>query len=257
MIKGDLHVHTNYCDGKSSAEETVLKAIKLGLSVIGFSGHGYTSFDTRYCMTRTESYRAEISALSGKYKERIKILCGVERDLFGEECPWADFTIGSVHYMKVEDELVDVDESPEKLLVAAKKYFDGDVLSLCEIYFDEVGSVAEKLHPDIIGHFDLISKFNEDGALFDEDSPRYINAWKKAVDKLLAADIPFEINTGAICRGYRSVPYPSGDQVKYIASKGGRFILTSDCHFADNLCFEFPKWEKWAKELGARITDIF
>ena len=93
--------------------------------------------------------------------------------------------------------------------------------------------------------------------MFDEDSPRYINAWKKAVDKLLAADIPFEINTGAICRGYRSVPYPSAAQVKYIASKGGRFILTSDCHFADNLCFEFPKWEKWAKELGARITDIF
>ena len=256
MIKGDFHVHTNFCDGKSSAEETVLKAIELGLSVIGFSGHGYTPFDTSYCMTRTESYRAEISALSEKYKDRIKILCGVERDLFGEEAPWAEYTIGSVHYMKIENELVDVDESPEKLIAAAEKYFGGDMLSLCEIYFDEVGSVAETLHPDIIGHFDLITKFNGNNALFDESSPRYTAAWKKAADKLLLADIPFEINTGAICRGYKSVPYPCEAQVKYIASKGGRFVLTSDCHFADNLCFELTKWEAWAKSFGAEITDI-
>lgn len=256
MTKGDYHVHTTHCDGKSTAEDTVKRAIELGLETVGFSGHGYTPFDTRYSMSEGAlEYRAEILSLCEKYKGRIKILCGVERDLYGAAALWAEYSIGSVHYMRIEDEYVAVDETPEILREAAKKYFGGDMLSLCEVYFEHVGRVAKELHPDIIGHFNLMSKFNEREKLFDEHTPRYIAAWKKAADKLIPYGVPFEINTGAISRGYASRPYPSEEQIKYIAGKGGGFIMSSDCHSAENLCFEFCKWRAWAESLGAEIKE--
>lgn len=256
MTRADYHVHTTHCDGKSTAEETVKRAIELGLETVGFSGHGHTPFDTHYCMSGdAREYRAELLSLRGKYKGKIEILCGVERDLYGAAAPWAEYSIGSVHYMRIEGEYVAVDETPEILCAAAQKYFGGDMLSLCEVYFEHVGRVAGDLHPDIIGHFDLISKFNEREKLFDEHDPRYIAAWKKAADKLIPHGIPFEINTGAISRGCTSRPYPSEAQIKYIAENGGRFILTSDCHSAENLCFEFSKWRAWAKRLGAELEE--
>ena len=45
----NYHTHTNYCDGKNTAEEIVKKAIELGLSELGFSGHSYTDFDLDFC----------------------------------------------------------------------------------------------------------------------------------------------------------------------------------------------------------------
>ena len=72
----NYHTHTTYCDGKSTAEEMVQKAIEHGLSELGFSGHSYTKFDLEPCMTRagTELYKKEINALKEKYKDKIKIL---------------------------------------------------------------------------------------------------------------------------------------------------------------------------------------
>ena len=129
------------------------------------------------------------------------------------------------------------------------------MISVCEKYFDIVAKVYEKTKCDIIGHFDLITKYNEREKIIDTENPRYIAAWKKAVDALILANVPFEINLGAIFRGMRTTPYPSGEQIRYIASRGGKFILTSDSHSADTVALDFPKWKEWAKELGAEFVE--
>ena len=100
-----------------------------------------------------------------------------------------------------------------------------------------------KCGADIIGHFDLISKFNEAGALFDEADPRYIAASRAAADALLKTGKPFEINTGAISRGYRTAPYPSKALRDYIRQKGGSFLLSSDSHAKESLCCGFDMLE--------------
>ena len=253
----DYHVHTTFCDGKSEAEETVLAAIEKGVSVLGFSGHGYTAHDGSYCMSleNTEKYIAEINRLREKYKDKIEIRLGIEQDFFGETVPWAEYRIGSVHYMKFGDEYVDVDGGNDLLIYAADKYFGGDMMCVCEAYFEIVGKVFEKTACDIIGHFDLLTKYNEQKRIIDTDNPRYIAAWRKAVDKLLPAKKPFEINLGAIFRGMRTAPYPSAEQIEYIASKGGVFILTSDSHSADTVCRDFETWKLWTEALGAKIIE--
>lgn len=250
MITKDLHMHTAYCDGKDTPEDMVLSAVDKGLDTVGISSHSYTFFDESYCMQKEDipRYIAELRYLRAKYFDRIHVLCGVEQDYYSD-CPKDefDYIIGSVHYIKVGDEYIPVDESVEILRAAVQKHFGGDVYALCELYFDTVADVVEKTRCDIIGHFDLISKFIEREPLFDTEHPRYVKAWKAAADRLVTYDVPFEINTGAISRGYRTQPYPDEEMIAYIKAKGGRLILSSDAHSKENIAYKFEEYEPLLK----------
>lgn len=244
-MRQDLHTHTNYCDGKNSPEEMVLSAIEKGLDRIGICTHGYTDFDESYCIPheRYGEFQAEIAALKEKYKDRIEVLCGVEQDVLSNtETDGFDYVIGSAHYVTAGDELVIVDGLSEILQYICEEFYGGDYYAVAENYYENVAQIAERTDCDLIGHFDLITKFNEGGVLFDEDNPRYIAAWKAAADKLLKSGKPFEINTGAISRGYRTAPYPSDAIKKYIIENGGRFILSSDAHSTDTIAYDFEKY---------------
>lgn len=240
----DLHVHTTFSDGKNTPEEVVLAAIAKGMTSLGFSDHSYTPFDTSYCIPKEQlrAYRDTITGLKEQYAHQIQLRLGIEQDLYAEDdTDGYDYVIGSVHYVKAGEAYLPVDESRDILVAGAEKYFGGDLYALAEAYFAAVSQVAEVLQPDIIGHFDLISKFNENGNLFDETHPRYVAAWQAAADKLLQSGIPFEINTGAVSRGYRTTPYPAAPIRAYLADRGAKFLWSSDSHRADTLCFGFPK----------------
>ena len=257
MILQDLHTHTVYCDGKNTPEEMVLAAIEKGMARIGFSGHGYTDFDTIYCMSEdgVRKYCAEIACLKEKYKGQIEILCGVEQDYYAtaSTAPF-DYVIGSVHYVKVGDTYLPVDESEQTLLESVNTYFGGDIYAFAEQYFSTVGDVLARTNADIIGHFDLLSKFNEGGKMFDETHPRYVAAYVSAIDRLLPYGKPFEVNTGAISRGYRTHPYPSTAMLEYIAAKGGSVILGGDSHSKETLCYQFERWYKECQRIGVPVV---
>ena len=302
MQNFDLHMHTTYCDGKDSAEVMVLSAIENGLAFAGISGHSFTPHDQSYCMSRegTQRYIEEISALKQKYADQITLLLGTEMDRYADiDLSPYDYYIGSVHYIfsdegiKKREEILarhgggaaggasdqetaasdaeietlakyedwsPVDDGPEDLQRFAENY-DG-LMDVAEMYFETVGEVVSATNCDVIGHFDLITKFNEPVEIFDTSDERYIAAWKKAIDRIFddcaerfksgfrnrletlgvleAGDKPvFEINTGAISKGDRTVPYPSADQISYIKSKGGLLILSSDSHAAGTICNGF------------------
>ena len=245
MILSDFHTHTTFSDGKNSPEEMVQRAINLGVRAIGFSDHSYTFFDESYCISKNniQNYINTITDLKKKYRSKIEIYCGIEQDFYSSaETDCYDYVIGSVHYVKAGDSYIPIDESIDGLKSTVDKYFGGDALSLCEEYFKTVSKVLEKTNADIIGHFDLISKFNGEN-LFSETNERYISAWKNALDELLKYNKPFEINTGAIFRGYKKFPYPSKEMIDYIKEKGGKFVLSSDAHSVDGIGFQFDKWK--------------
>lgn len=259
MIRTDFHVHTTFCDGKHTPREMVEAAINGGLIAIGFSTHSFTHFDESYCILeeREAEYRAEIRKLAAEFKDKIRILCGIEQDLYAEGDPSAyDYVIGSVHYIKKDGIYYDVDKSPSAFADMCEEGFGGDYYALCEAYYEAVAAIADVMEPDMIGHFDLVTKFNEDGLFFDESNPRYIEAWQYAMDALLPLDIPFEVNTGAISRGYRTAPYPSLSQLNYLAENGGSVILSSDAHNKHTLSFAFDEWEDRLWELGIPIVSL-
>lgn len=251
--KSNFHTHTTHCDGKSTAEETVKAAIEKGMTALGFSGHAYTPFDTTYCMSieETEKYKTEILELKKKYAGQIHIFCGLEMDYFSEfDTKGFDYIIGSVHYVEKGGEYFPVDESEAAFQDNIRRGWNGDVYAFAEDYFALVSRVAENTQADIIGHFDLITKFNEGEKLFSENDPRYVGAWDRALKGLISAGKPFEINTGAMQRGYRSAPYPSVPILKKIKEYGGKIIISSDCHRADAVDFAFDTAVKIAKTAG-------
>lgn len=231
--KMNLHTHTCYCDGKDEPEALVKQAIALGFSVLGFSGHEYTAFDTEFCMSLegTQKYREEIGRLKEKYKDRIRICLGIEREYFGEgdDYPY-DYVIGSLHYVKKDGVYLSVDNTAEIMLDNVEKYFAGDFRAYVELYYETEADVAKKTGADIIGHFDLITKFNEGGRYFDEDARWYKKAALAALAKAAENRPVFEINTGAMARGYRSRPYPAPFILEEIRRLGCPLILSSDCH---------------------------
>lgn len=238
----DLHTHTTYSDGADSPEEMILAAIALGMEKIGISDHSYTAFDPNGCIQkeRIQDYRREILALKEKYAGKIKVLLGIEQDYYSSQpTDGYDYVIGSVHYFKFGDEYIAVDQTPEIQRSAADKYCGGDFYKLCEVYYSTVADVVEKTGCDVIGHFDLIKKYNRGNKLFDENSERYREIVIPALDKLISSGKIFEINTGALARKYRDDTYPSPEWIEYIKARGGKFILSSDSHKKETLLFGF------------------
>ena len=261
MYKENFHSHTYYCDGKNSPAEMAKAASNLGFNALGFSGHAYIKdFECDWCMTpeNTDKYISEINNLKSEYSGRMQIYCGTELDYFCTEVPGEyDFTIGSVHYLNMGGEYQPVDSSLKEQQEAADNYFGGSLIEYAVEYYRLVADVMNKLNtPDIIGHFDLVTKFNEGNCAFDTQDKAYSDAWHNAVDALLPYNKPFEINTGAIARGCRITPYPALDIADYIHSKGGYFIITSDCHNADYLDYGFEEVERvYSKYNIINFTD--
>ena len=247
ILKTDLHMHTNFCDGADTPEQMVLSGIEKGLKTIGIVVHSYTHFLPKYCcMPDQESvFISEMHRLKDKYADKINVLCGIEADYLSDKSQNKfDYVIGSVHYVKINGKYYPIDHSKEIFTGWVKEVFNGDYYRAVKEYFALEENVVEKTGADIIGHFDLIRKFNANENLFSESDERYLEYSTRALDGLIKTKKPFEINTGAISRGYTDKPYPKMNAYQYIKERGGKFVISSDSHSAKNIAYQFEKWGK-------------
>ena len=252
----NYHTHTTFCDGKNTAEEVVLAAIDGGLCAIGFSGHGHTDFDGSYCMKDIPGYCREIKRLKEKYKDKIEVYLGVEEDAHHPACREDfDYILGSSHYVTVKGLWFPVD-SNVGCLERCLEAFDGDALKMAENYYSFFCDYINKRKPDIIGHFDLLTKFEEVTESRFFNNPEYRKMAIKYAESVLQSGCIFEVNTGAISRGYRTLPYPHEDILHLIRKSGGRVMLNSDSHRADTLTAGFADAKIMLKDMGFKSTYI-
>ena len=248
----NFHTHTTFCDGNNTPEEVVKAAIEKGLSAIGFSGHGYTDFDLRYCMQNTDAYIQEITHLKEKYEKDIQICVGVEEDAFHPvDRSRFEYIIGSSHYFCVDGKYYPIDSSHEcfKKCLEAFQY---DVSKMAEQYYTAFCEYINKRKPDIIGHFDLITKFDElDTSLFLQNDT-YNKIAEKYVLEAAKSGCLFEVNTGAISRGYRTSPYPAANLLYALKKCDAKLILSSDSHDASTLDFGFEEAKQQLRDVGFR-----
>lgn len=247
----NLHSHTTFCDGDNSAEEMVLSAIENNFSAIGFSGHGYTPFDLTYCMKNTDVYINEINHLKEKYKKEILVYLGTEEDC---RSPITnrndyDYIIGSSHYFEKNGNYYSVDHSYEHFKKCVE-VFNGDTIAMAENYYSNFCEYIIKRKPDIIGHFDLITKFDEYGEPYFLGNPEYERLAIKFIDIAASSGCIFEVNTGAISRGYRNTPYPSAPILHRLKKLNAKLTITSDSHSVKTLDFHFKETRDLLKEIG-------
>ena len=259
MKLSTYHSHTTFCDGKNTAEEMLTEAIRLGCPEYGFSGHVYSAGDEEWCMSAesTAAYKREVLRLKEKYADKIKVYLGVEQDyLSSEPIDDYDFVIGSVHTVVKNSQRAEVDGGTHEVrLDNVNRLWGADPYAFVEDYFDAISQIYDKTHCDVIGHFDIVCKFNEKERMFDERHPRYREAAKNALMRLLKTPAIFEFNTGGAFRGYRTNFYPDDFLLQMIADSGKPMLITSDTHCTDSILFGYERAVKTLESFGIKYLE--
>ena len=256
MRYANFHTHTLYSDGNHTLEENVLSAIKKNMSILGFSDHSFTACDTSYCMKKEEyeTYRKEIRALKDKYADQLIILCGLELDYYSDPDPSAfDYVIASVHYINQDGVCYPIDHSAKQQVECMEQLFGGDPIAMAERYFELLCEHVERSKPIFVGHFDVITKFG----LIPEDDECYRAIARKALKRIMRSCPYFEVNSGAIARGWKKLPYPNRFLLETILAEGGEVLLSSDSHYQENLDYFFDEEVKLLKEVGFDHVSVF
>ncbi len=260
IYKQNLHNHTSFCDGKNTPREMIEIAKKKGFNSIGFSGHSYTPYSPhRFSMDaeRENLYFDEITSLKKEYGEEFVIFCGIEFDMYSPiDISRYDYSLGSVHYLKINDEYVGIDVSAENLKKVIDSKFNGNVLLCAQKYYECLSNITKYADIDIIAHFDLITKCFEQEDIFNVNSKEYLSC---AIDcaRSLVGKVPyFEVNTGVVARGYRSKPYPLANIMCELNRLGFGAVITSDCHNAEYIDFYFDDAKELLKQCGFKYQYI-
>ena len=289
-LKANYHTHTTFCDGSDTAEAVVQEALRKGFTHLGFSGHMDPGVSMDY-----DAYAQEICRLQAAYRDQIDILRGAELDnVYAPSCvagaeargsaeavPGAEFTIGSTHFVPVPGsavwsapaafgthregsenwDLIGVDGDIGLLHDQCRQYYGGDFYALSADYYRFEAMVAARLHPTFIGHFDLITRFNDlsraDGGHFlDETSERYLLPARRAMEALVPYGLPFEINCGAVNRGRKKELYPRPELLRHLHALGGEIVISADAHQKELLDGGFEEAMELARWAGFTHTNL-
>lgn len=262
MVKQNLHTHTSYDHGKDSVEEMIEAAIEKGFTVLGFSGHGTNKPLARTSMSaeNQKAYKRDILAAKEKYRDQIEIHLGIEQDSMAPfEDEDLEYKIGSVHYMKKDGKAIPIDDTTAQFEQIRDEFFDGDMKKMAEGYYQSIEDMMDTQTFDIVGHVDLISKFNENEEYFPFEADWYLAPAKKAILKGIEMGKIFEMNTGAIARKNRLTAYPSDSLLKFMADHNAKLVINTDCHNRQFLDIQIDECLRRAKEAGfthlMKLTD--
>lgn len=277
-IKANFHTHTQFCDGKNTAEEMVLAAIDKGFTHLGFSSHCmhplnpefYRPFDDVWHIStdNIKAYTEEIRRLKGKYADKLQIFLGFEADFFdsqeyGTAIPdkntysvySPDYLIGAVHFVVTDKGFYTVDHHAEVIkenLIRLYSKADGSIdgkKAVCD-YFEAEREMLKKGNFDILAHPDLLRKRNGELKIFDEGEIWYKDELKATAKAIAAAGVITEINTGAIARGAMDDTYPSQQFLELLYEAGVPVCINSDAHTTDGLDCAFERAANLAKKTG-------
>lgn len=264
MIKVNYHIHSTYCDGQNTLEEMVEAAIQAGLTSIGLTSHMTLPFKNNMSILpgKLEDYLAAIEALKLKYQDRIEVYRGLEIDYFIERQEISsasrevmgrlDYTIMSIHSMRSssDDALYYVDKTPENFSQGIEKFYGGSVKAFVKDYYLAVAEMVEKYQPEIVGHLDLIKKFNGGNRFFDDQEAWYQELVCGCLDRLAGSGAMIEINTGANFRKPGVGRYPSDWIIPEMKKRHIPITIGGDSHSAKAIVTEYQEAQDYLLACG-------
>ena len=276
--KCNFHTHSQFCDGKNTAEEMVLAAIEKGFDLLGFSSHClhplnpefYKPVDSLWHLPaeNIKAYTEEIRRLKEKYAGKIQLYLGFEADYFasaeyGTAIPARDsyeefspdYLIGAVHFINTDKGFYTVDHKPEIVkenLIRLYSKQNGEIdgrAAVCD-YFAAEREMLKKGDFDIIAHCDLIKLRNGPLNFFDPEESWYKDEIKATALEIARSGVIAEINTGAIGRGIMDETYPSQYFLELLYELGVPVCINSDAHTTAMLDGAFDRAAALAKKTG-------
>ena len=258
----NLHTHTTYCDGKSTIEENIIQAIDKKFISLGFSGHSH--FDKDTCSMSEENtvkYLEDLKKYKNIYKDKIQIYIGIEGDYYSnlnketDEEMELDYRIGSVHYINDNDNnYFPIDMSKETFNEAIKHF--GNLKEVIYRYYDNVIKMIETQKPDIIGHLDLVRKYNLNKEYFTEEEDWYTKKVDEVIDVIEKNGCIVEVNTKLMNKNNLNAHYPNKTTIKKLLEKNIPITINSDAHQCNNIDNCYFETADELKKLGFKSIKI-
>ena len=266
-INTNYHTHSHFCDGKGKMEEYVLSAIEKGMECLGFSGHSPVPFPSSWNMSKEDlpTYLEEINRLKTSYFSQIQIYGGLEFDFIegasthiGLGLSKLDYFIGSIHYIKQFEDGThfNYDESASKFDLGLQQIFSGNIRQLVTYYYTQICTMIEMHQPPVIGHIDLIKKFNKDNRYFNENEKWFVDAARPALELAKKHDLIIEINTKGRAKGTCQTLYPGPGILKVCNEMDIAMTYSADAHTPEDVTNQRDQVELLLRYLGINKIRI-
>jgi len=266
----NFHTHTHYCDGSSEPEAYVKRAIQLGFSALGFSGHAPIPFKNEFAIKDEElqNYCDSIRNLQAKYAKEINIYLALEIDYipgftmdfedFNKKCK-LDYTIGSVHLVVNPENNIrwfidggNTDTYDYGLQLA----FNNDIQTAVKAYYHQINSMIITQKPDIIGHFDKI-KMNNKNRFFTQDEKWYLDLVMESLEIIKSHQSIVEVNTRGLYKKRADELFPSLPILKDMLRMNIPVTISADAHKPEELDLLFHETAGQLKEIGYAAVMVF
>lgn len=235
----DLHTHSQYSKhARGEVEEVVKSAIAKGIQILCLTDHApyLVDSDNRILESELDEYIEEVRFISSKYSEKIKVLVGLEVDYHPEhenyiakllESVEVDYVIGSIHYVYVDGERVNVWDIE---YLSSEDFIDSYFFYLRKMivsgFFDSIA------HPDTIMRGGISSR-------------EFYERFLPLVKEMKEHNVSYEINCSSCtksnynpktkCKTIGEAVYPNYDLVAVLIDQGLSFTVGSDAHKPSNI----------------------
>ncbi|WYP25532.1 histidinol-phosphatase HisJ [Alkalihalobacillus sp. FSL W8-0930] len=262
MLKYDGHIHTPFCPHgtKDELNRYCEQAIKEGLSGITFTEHAplpenfvdpAPTQDSAMPKSQLYQYIEQVQAVRTQYKDQLTVGVGLEVDfiegyekevttLLNEVGPMLTDSILSVHFLKVQNQYMCMDFSPELFQEIADLL--GSVDAAHQLYYETVHkSVQADLgpyKPKRVGHITLANKFQK--------RVQPTRSFAKEIDQLLLAikerGYALDYNLAGLRKPLCKESYPPYDVAVQAASMEIPLIFGSDSHQAKEVSIAWSEY---------------
>lgn len=275
MRFSDYHTHTLYSNhGQGHPRESVLQAIEQGLTALGFSEHFPLPLATlepsdggaNMHWNQIDQYVQEVREVQAEFGHRLKILLGYELDYLPDLAAEmqanlnrypADYYVGSIHivgHFRSDHYQWLIDYTPETFEEGMAE--NGGPEAVYTRYYQLVRDFAVSFPYQIVGHLDLIKKFNVNQRYFDQNSDYYLSQVEATLDVLKANSKTVEINTAGLFKEIGEL-YPSDPILQMILQRRLPICLSSDAHRPNHVAREFSTtWQKLTAMGFEQLTNL-
>jgi histidinol-phosphatase (PHP family) len=232
---------------KGQLEGVVQAAVDAGFTTYGLSEHAPRFMQQHLYPEEQHLVPADLAAsfrryvasaleLRARYADRVELLIGFETEAL-PVADWPDkmrelrrsasfdYIVGSVH--SIGDTWVDL--NADTTARAAEQC--GGWEELRSAYFDRLAELVETLEPEVVGHVDLVRRFEAPEFRFSAASLQHA---ERVLEAALASGSALEVNAAPFRRGFGPV-YPGPQVLARACALGVPVTLGDDSHGPDGV----------------------
>lgn len=260
----DCHIHSEFSiDGTDSVEEIIKTAISKGVKAITITDHSLPQ-PKNYAPYEHICNSVEITKnISQKYKDKILVLTGVERD---DEYPPEfcepfyeldlDCILGSAHSEPTFKTYFS--DCNYKNLKSCADIADMDFLEkVVEKYYSRLSGLSYYADVDVITHLTFPFRYINGYAKRGMDVEKFYPDIKEVLNGVIKTGKALEINTSGKATDWNEF-MPNAKILKIYFDMGGRNItIGSDAHKKENIAVGFTEAINMLKEIGFTHGSYF